>query len=1031
MVPRLALAWFCVPLALSAMPVAQTKLNAPLARAVGRLGELAVTPDGARVVYAAEEQQYGALELFSAPADGSAPAVKVSGPYTGGEPTRWYLAPDSQRVVYALDGVGRLMSAPLDGSAPPVQLADIGCAGCDDSDFALTFSADGAFVLFRDERYDHHPLYTVPLDGHAPAVVLGGEQPWRTPGFPPVADGVRVAFHDYEPGGSTTRLFARPIDASAPAVRLDVGLSSTGDPLALAPNGEVLFLARNEMSPSNVGLYAVPLDASAAPRALAQPTIAGGDVLAFALTSAGTQVVFTGDAEIDGQNELFVVPLDASQAPRRLNHTLTSGSNVIAHALSPDGTRVVYRAFENGVAQLWSARLDVRRRAVRLNGALVAGGNVGGFAITPDSASVLFSGDGRIDGHTELFRVPIDGSEQRHALAVDRPRVERLSGALPAAGLLAWRLAPGGEFVLFLVDRDGNGVRELESLPLAGGPPLRLDQDPGPGGSKSWELAAANGRALYVLRADYRADEALLSVPFTGGAATRLNGALAHGPTRGRVIDYVVTPDGAAVVYQADQEYVDSCDLHIVPSDGSRAPLSLSTSGGFSANVPLPEGSTDEDARSFRLTPGAEALVYLADPDLDRQYELFRAPLDGSAPPTALGSGERVLHGFRLDPAGTEVVFLRSDDVATLQLYRVPLDGSAPPTRLSGSLAQGGNVVDFALAPDGARVVFRADAEVDDRFELWSVPLAGGARVRLSPALASGRSVSRFLVTADSTTVLFLADARIDEQYELYATPLAGGTPRELDPALTGSGHVLTFVPTPDATRVVFVARSDAQKLWSVPLEGATAPVRLDGPTIAGGQVLDQDGLLLVAPASDRALYVADQEVRYRYELWSVPLDGSLPAVRRSRADGDGVRASRRGDLALARDGRHVFYFENPPTSLPELARTTVAGPLAPLLFGEPDIGWSSFVLSPTGLELLFLATPTPFEGPQLHWMPSDASRPARRIDLAPGPCTGAWRAGFSRDGRRAFWLDEAQCGVFELWSLRLPQHVRANDERP
>jgi hypothetical protein len=70
-------------------------------------------------------------------------------------------------------------------------------------------------------------------------------------------------------------------------------------------------------------------------------------------------------------------------------------------------------------------------------------------------------------------------------------------------------------------------------------------------------------------------------------------------------------------------------------------------------------------------------------------------------------------------------------------------------------------------------------------------------------------------------------------------------------------------------------------------------------------------------------------------------------------------------------------------------------------------------------------------DAPLEYAVPSDASRPARRIDLGAAPCSGTWRPSFSADGRRVFWLDEDACGLLELWSLRLPQRVRASDGRP
>ena len=56
---------------------------------------------------------------------------------------------------------------------------------------------------------------------------------------------------------------------------------------------------------------------------------------------------------------------------------------------------------------------------------------------------------------------------------------------------------------------------------------------------------------------------------------------------------------------------------------------------------------------------------------------------------------------------------------------------------LMHELPVNGDVFEAFISPDSSRVVFRADAVLDNVFELFSVPLAGGvASVRLNNQLA-------------------------------------------------------------------------------------------------------------------------------------------------------------------------------------------------------------------------------------------------------------------------------------------------------
>src|SRR6185503_1907190 len=62
-------------------------------------------------------------------------------------------------------------------------------------------------------------------------------------------------------------------------------------------------------------------------------------------TPDGKRVVFLGDLNTDGGNELYSAPVDASQPARRLNPALSGSLDVsFQYLISPDGKRVLYRA---------------------------------------------------------------------------------------------------------------------------------------------------------------------------------------------------------------------------------------------------------------------------------------------------------------------------------------------------------------------------------------------------------------------------------------------------------------------------------------------------------------------------------------------------------------------------------------------------------------------------------------------------------------------------------------------------------------
>src|SRR4030095_16744126 len=59
------------------------------------------------------------------------------------------------------------------------------------------------------------------------------------------------------------------------------------------------------------------------------------------------------------------------------------------------------------------------------------------------------------------------------------------------------------------------------------------------------------------------------------------------------------------------------------------------------------------------------------------------------------------------------------------ELFAADLEGTQL-VKLSGTLVAGGNVTLMSWSPDGAKVAFLADKEVDETFELYVVAATGG-----------------------------------------------------------------------------------------------------------------------------------------------------------------------------------------------------------------------------------------------------------------------------------------------------------------
>src|SRR5262249_5962612 len=140
-------------------------------------------------------------------------------------------------------------------------------------------------------------------------------------------------------------------------------------------------------------------------------------------------------------------------------------------------------------------------------------------------------------------------------------------------------------------------------------------------------------------------------------------------------------------------------------------------------------------------------------------------------------------------------------------LYVAPEDGSAAAVKLNPPLVAGGDVTNYLADPTIA--VYRADARTDDVFELFATPVDGsGGTVRLSGALGAGGDVQEsFAISPDGLTVVYRADQDVDERYQIYRVPIDGSAaPVRLNDPLEPNSDVFGFAIDPTSRHVLYVA---------------------------------------------------------------------------------------------------------------------------------------------------------------------------------------------------------------------------------
>lgn len=183
-------------------------------------------------------------------------------------------------------------------------------------------------------------------------------------------------------------------------------------------------------------------------------------------------------------------------------------------------------------------------------------------------------------------------------------------------------------------------------------------------------------------------------------------------------------------------------------------------------------------------------------------------------------------------------------------------------------------IYNVKISPDSRYVVFIADIDVDERYELYSAPITGTKPIKLNPPLVAGGRVQQFAITPDSQYVIYTAKQEAGESLsDLYRVPIAGGQAAKLNLAFMAGRNVRGFVIDPDNVRVVYEANqqsNEVNELFSVPIAGGMV-AKLNPSLVAGGNVY---GGFTIDPISDRVVYLADQEVDGRLELYTAPIAG-------------------------------------------------------------------------------------------------------------------------------------------------------------
>lgn len=313
---------------------------------------------------------------------------------------------------------------------------------------------------------------------------------------------------------------------------------------------------------------------------------------------------------------------------------------------------------------------------------------------------------------------------------------------------------------------------------------------------------------------------------------------------------------------------------------------------------------------SFKQSPDGEVVAYAAEQDTDGVRELYVATLDGSSvtkvnPPFATGLDGGV-NEYEWSPDGSRLVYAADADIDEIrEIYLVDRDGGSPRKLNPDISAAGVTLTEPLWSPDGRYVAYQVEDFATGRnlgVDISDTQSAAANATRVSSIPATGR-VGRFAWSPDSTILTYTADQDTDDQFELYAAALDGSGQQKLNaPFVPATGQVSQFAWSPDGSRIAYAADTATVgeiELYTVAPDG-TDLNRVNADLATG----DAIRVFAWSPVGNTLAYLANHATDPNRGLYTANADGS----NRIRASVPTVAGGIVLDFRWSPDGSRLAY---------------------------------------------------------------------------------------------------------------------------
>jgi Tol biopolymer transport system component len=365
----------------------------------GLVEEFAFSPDGSQIAYIADQDVFDQYELYLVDLANPGVSTRLNPdlPTEGDARGRISFSPDGSKILYAADqdveGDVELFLADV---ATPGSTTKVNAPIVDEGDVTgdrFAFSPDGTTIVYiADQDVDGvRELYAVDVVNpgvstklNPPLVADGDLCTFR---FSP--DSTRVAYCADQDVDGTLELYLVELAVPGVSMKANPPLVADGDVQAetfrFGPDSDFIMYRADQDVDGDNELYRVELATPGVSVKINEQLPPDGDVSFFRINPDGLQLIYAADQDTEGVAELYNVDLSTPGVATKLNPE-RNGTEILQIELNETGTEAFYLADQDTPSKGELYRVDLASAGVAttINGALPTNGSLFDFAVSPE-----------------------------------------------------------------------------------------------------------------------------------------------------------------------------------------------------------------------------------------------------------------------------------------------------------------------------------------------------------------------------------------------------------------------------------------------------------------------------------------------------------------------------------------------------------------------------------------------------------------------------------------------------------------------